>query len=1003
MDVGSCPTDHLQATHHEYSYYFCSKYNYTLFQGIKSASNTVILKINAQPIPDAELKSVVWLVRHTGLTVRETQEDICSMTSMFTCTPEPSNLYTHITKINIEVTAFNATSLSPGYLGITSFQFPELRSMSLIFKNNVSFIGTTSTLDMLDISPLKILKSISIIDDGSISSIPSSFGTNMPLLVSLELKGCPNIVNVRSLGNASELRSVELSGTRTLARLDVFTIKANVYPAILSINLEVNISTAGISYSLGALGNLTELVFKQNGVSVLSLALDNRYLSTIQLFGNVSATPSHPKELGFLELFSAGATVAPFDFDTYPNLETLSIYDHQFTTLPFTSSYRKLRYLTIQRGLTTIPPISIELPMASINFANNNLTGTLSNDIIPSGRSSLLFDVSDNPHLSGSLDSRFCQLRTFIANTSINSVPDCFNCYYDKQLGFSANSPPAVGFKCQITFNQLVFGSKNGIAEITGSNFGWKDGSNYSIITPNTKVAIDFLGSGAPQTVGLEFGDLHYKEFQVVDATIIVTASSFEPLTRTFTFKLTYNTFLPHYVTLQSSSMFEFPCTVLSSSSTTNTLLCQVDQLNPGTFTATIKNDYNINKVTITAPGTQLIYPLVTSVQMIGNLSLAVYGYFGESIDVYYAWVTLNGTLQCPVTSKNQTTILCTLLSAPQPGQASVQAKIEDFFSAVNTIFYPFPPSIDLKQKCIEDTLNCYGHGQCSDQGICVCDQNYYDNCRYFKNPNVTFVQNDTKPVATFELDGYKFFFSLVAIQELDVDDNVVQELLINSTLYPTLSSIVNVTSLIEYSTQDRQLPFGDSIVSVGANSIKVGVNVTGWQYQSILSHLRVVFSTIVNNEQSTIQSCSSSDIPTFEQILGSDSYLRVIKNDTQFYGRFLSYSYSDGRKTFSRNELINQTNIIGNNNNESLALIGVHVPQCTFCLLDPDFSALVVNNEKVDCSSPSSSNMWKIIVGCVVGGAVFIALVIALVFYLRDSNSTRLKIKAAKNLFGAK
>ncbi|EGG15974.1 TM9 protein B [Cavenderia fasciculata] len=262
-------------------------------------------------------------------------------------------------------------------------------------------------------------------------------------------------------------------------------------------------------------------------------------------------------------------------------------------------------------------------------------------------------------------------------------------------------------------------------------------------------------------------------------------------------------------------------------------------------------------------------------------------------------------------------------------------------------------------------------------------------------------------------------FSHWLQIQELDVDDNVVQELivdqwnvtdqsgddltslhyrlLINSTLYPTLSSIVNVTSLIEYSTKDRQLPFGDSIVSVGANSIKVGVNVTGWQYQSILSHLRVVFSTIVNNEQSTIQSCSSSDIPTFEQILGSDSYLRVIKNDTQFYGRFLSYSYSDGRKTFSRNELINQTKIVGNNNNESLALIGVHVPQCTFCLLDPDFSALVVNNEKVDCSSSSSSNTWKIIVGCVVGGAVFIALVIALVFYLRDSNSTRLKIKAAK------
>ncbi|EGG16034.1 hypothetical protein DFA_09706 [Cavenderia fasciculata] len=654
--------------------------------------------------------------------------------------------------------------------------------------------------------------------------------------------------------------------------------------------------------------------------------------------------------------------------------------------------------------------------MSYFDVRGNQLTGTIP-DIVFSqlnGIKSISVLLSNNPGLTGTLPNDLCQVKQLsILNTSITGIPDCFWCYNvsGSTILITSLSMPS-HFACNVTINNRRLPALFTQVMIEGSNLGWAIGKEPQLIPiiPNSLLRYTYQKIGPPELVNIEIASGSYNfEFELVEAGITLSSIAQNQSTTDGTIMLMitftqYNQYISHFVFLKQG-LNTYPCIVQLKEG--SKLYCKIYQLPlVATYQLTVHNEFfSARSPIIMSKSIVAMYPLVSSADYQSSPSplLTFNGFFGENLKTVNTSVILNSTTTCITMSITSGTITCAPTSIMTPGQVFISITVDGNQTPFSLLSIPYQDN--LKANCIEQTFNCHGHGQCNDQGICQCNQGYYDD------------------FATFELDGYQFFFSLVAIQELDADDNIVQELitdkwnvtdlsgddltslhyrlLINSTLYPTLSTVANITSLIEYSTLDRQLPFGDSIVSVGANSIKVGVNVTGWQYQSILSHLRVVFATIVNNEQSRTQSCSSNDIPTFEEILGSDSYLRVIKNNTQFYGRFLSYSYSDGRKTFSRNELINQTIITGKSN-ESLALIGVHIPQCASCLLDPDFSALITDNSKndEDCETSSSSeNTWKIIVGACVGGTVFIALVIALVFSLKNSNRFKIKVKAAKSI----
>ncbi|EGG15907.1 hypothetical protein DFA_09576 [Cavenderia fasciculata] len=942
--------------------------------------------VNAQDLSEPES---IWLIRNYGMTVPQNQM-LCNYATggitRFLCVDG------HVSKIIINETIFTHSGIPDPNL--VSLEFPQVISVSIQTPYTVP-ISTNNILSMFTEIPSLI--SLSIQDDQTITSIPTWFGTTLPSLTELSLKNCTLLTSIDNSFNNTSIRSLSIIPVSTV----YFDETVNL-PLMVSMNFEVNPpSKMTLTISETSFPRLTTIFISTHSIKGLTVNFNSKVLNTAHIKPAESSFMhnqipiilnfQNPRNIYRLET-GGMVTLNPPNLDAYSSLKSMVTAFSNFSSIqlsPGASLPHNLIFFAAPNSKFSKFPSNQFTNFSSVSFANNSLAGTIPYASFANSPGMLL-DLTNNDKVTDPVTEDFCSLKLFIKGTDITNLPECFFCYYSDSI-IRTDVALLSDFVCNISVsNVMPIITTNEFITIRGRNLGYGQQPNLRAIVPNSIMEYPFSGNGPASNVNILLSSIYG-----YNITVSAISARIEFIGTTFVADTTKN-----YVTINSTNL----------------------DWNPSSFShfVILKSNYSGHNVP-DVNSIQNIYPKVNSISinLVGrDHRLSIYGYFGETVGLQGTVVQLNSSMPCVLLTKNSTYIYC-VLTNPAIGLASLYINNDGYeTNLLNFISIGQIPSKSLADQCNERTSNCYGHGQCNEQGICICQQGYYDDCKYYKNPNVTFVQNDTKPVATFELDGYQFLFSLVAIQELDGDDMIVQELmtdqwnvtdqsggdltslyyrlLINSTLYPTLSPFVNVTSLIEYSTKDRQLPFGDSIVSVGANSIKVGVNVTGWQYQSVLSHLRVVFSTIVNNEQS-IQSCSNGDIPTFEQILGSDSYLRVIKNNTQFYGRFLSYSYSDGRKTFSRNELINQTSITGRSN-ESLALIGVHVPQCSSCLLDPDFSALVVNkdDQNIDCPS-SSSDTWKMAVGIAVGGAVFIAFIIGLIYYIRNSNTARLKMKAAK------
>ncbi|EGG15889.1 hypothetical protein DFA_09558 [Cavenderia fasciculata] len=378
---------------------------------------------------------------------------------------------------------------------------------------------------------------------------------------------------------------------------------------------------------------------------------------------------------------------------------------------------------------------------------------------------------------------------------------------------------------------------------------------------------------------------------------------------------------------------------------------------------------------------------------------ISIYGDFGPFNQTIVS-ITLNST-DCQVTSKSQTLINCTLVSEPTDGLALVRLTVDNSTNNGNNWIYFKPSSQSSGSGSDSDgsggeltcPFNCYGHGQCIN-GKCKCDTGYssIDNC-LTKTSNHTNTPNTTSPTTSFDIDGIDFQFEMIAIQEIDTDDNIINQVLTNSwnstlsldnqTQTTTVNYQLNnsdttalVTATISFSQQPRDIQFGSQLLHIDANSIKLSVNISNWTFNTFLTTLRVIFKTTINNDQSIEFDCQDVNIDTlsYDQLSNSIQYLRVVKDNIQFTGRFIDYVLSDGRPTFSKTSIINKTASL-EDQSQSTILIGISMPQCQSCSLDPDFTPLLI--DKSDDSGCSKSNTWRIIVGVVVGvfGAVAIAV----------------------------
>ncbi|EGG24656.1 EGF-like protein [Cavenderia fasciculata] len=430
-------------------------------------------------------------------------------------------------------------------------------------------------------------------------------------------------------------------------------------------------------------------------------------------------------------------------------------------------------------------------------------------------------------------------------------------------------------------------------------------------------------------------------------------------------------------------------------------------------------------------------YPIISSASYdsTNTKNVILNGDFGP-YTITNSIIKINNTLDCAVSFVLQQLINCTLGQSPNYGLSSVHLEIYSATNSIDTtvrnILYLRPPtnnnggtttttttsttggSLTPQEQCEKDTFNCYGHGKCDINGICQCDDNYnpVDNC-FTKFSNTTIKPNTTSPTVSFDIDGIDFQFEIVSIQELDLDAVVLKELFIsnyswnvnvssnniitivnyqlNTTTNSSSSSpsssfqSVLVSSTISFSTQSRDIQFGDQTLHINPNSIKLAVNITNWQYSSNLATLRVVFRTIINNNQTVEYDCEDKNVePLTYDSVSSLQYLRVVKDNVQFNGRFIDFALSDGRPTYSQTQLISLSQH-PNNDEQSIAMIGINFPQCKSCVLDPDFTPLLIDKENDSgCGDDSKSNTWRIIVGAVVGGVGAVAIVTASIITIK-------------------
>ncbi|EGG15950.1 hypothetical protein DFA_09621 [Cavenderia fasciculata] len=435
-------------------------------------------------------------------------------------------------------------------------------------------------------------------------------------------------------------------------------------------------------------------------------------------------------------------------------------------------------------------------------------------------------------------------------------------------------------------------------------------------------------------------------------------------------------------------------------------------------------------------------YPIISSgsYNATNNKMVTINGDFGPNIDsIEIISIKINNTLDCTVYIKSQTLITCDLEKTPNYGLSSVQVQLDSLNTSAKNVLYLRQPdnggnngltttatttsggsTPDTPQQlCEKQTSNCYGHGVCDVNGKCQCEDNYNpdDEC-FTKFINTTITPNTTSPTVSFDIDGIDFQFEVVSVQELDCDSNIIKELFISNYTWIVNASTNNITTIVDYqlnttlpssssstdinsilfqsvsvlstisfSSKPRDIQFGDQKLHINPNSIKLAINITNWQYSSNLATLRVVFRTIIINNQTVEYDCNEKEVDALSyDSLSSLQYLRVIKDDIQFNGRFIDVALSNGRPTYSQTQLISLTQP-SSNEDESIALIGINLPQCQSCVLDPDFSPLLIDKSN-DSGCDSKSNNWRIIVGVVVGGFGAIAITAAAIIAIKKTQA---------------
>ncbi|KYQ90001.1 hypothetical protein DLAC_08574 [Tieghemostelium lacteum] len=333
----------------------------------------------------------------------------------------------------------------------------------------------------------------------------------------------------------------------------------------------------------------------------------------------------------------------------------------------------------------------------------------------------------------------------------------------------------------------------------------------------------------------------------------------------------------------------------------------------------------------------------------------------------------------------------------------------------------PFPPI----PPC-PGTPQCGGssNGQCI-EGVCQCikpwsgvdclSQNIFTPSPTINTTNPDIDNNFNTTLPDGESITLKSLISTVSLIELKPDGTIVIEHPFTQWVYTNTTSLqsnsniqeftykTNITNnnlitpisvTLQYFKQPETIIFANEKLEMLASTIKYRIDISKYNFSSVLNTLQLVMSFALESQNSETMSCSvqeSGDIGNT-----NSEYVKLQIDTHSLYGRFIKRGIIDNR--------IQQiSNTIQNNNSStsksSQIFVGINIPNFrSFVVIDPDFSVLIDSTpaslksnsicsltEDTNESGLSKPQLAGIIIGCVGFGLVAIITISYILFKRRQ------------------
>ncbi|KAN0040991.1 hypothetical protein ACTFIV_003527 [Dictyostelium citrinum] len=645
---------------------------------------------------------------------------------------------------------------------------------------------------------------------------------------------------------------------------------------------------------------------------------------------------------------------------------------------------RSLKYLTLQNSNVKKIP-SFYKNLIAIDLSNNQIVGT-----IPPNYCFNEVRISNN-NLTGEIPMCFiCQLNDPLIRKRIDG--NNFNNYIS---GSTNGFPTCSGI---IFTSNAIYSPGFGVIQARAINIGWQPSyfteiEDYIVSTPDLKISIG-IPNKEIQAFGYTTGLWNKLEKTNFTSNVLFKIPN---LNATLKFDILPPTFsdvsATPYVNFGYSftiigfgistsgynstvTVDDYVCVIFSSF--TNNIKCVVyqPQMAEKTYKITVFN--NQTKLTGSYQYKfERTYPYIFSVNpsTIQGGPVSLYGSFGMNSTYITVFI---GDQQCQNVIYEPLLIKCII--GPGEGVNSINLTV-DGVNWVGKNIYTF---LLEKPICPGDDKPCNANGDCVN-GSCFCYIGFGGlKCSNVLETSIDIKKNDT--LTQMIKNGYSFGFSIKDIREIDITEKVVRQhnftkwtITPDSTLqkWTYINKIGN--SIISYTIEQiigetKNYTFAGELITLQPGSLKLSANISNWEYLGSLNTLELrIHSSVKAQEENECEQISNiqSNGNGF-----SLNYITIQKDKNIFSGRFIDKVLSDGRPTFSKVSISEQT--------ENSITVSISLPYCKECLIDPDFSVMINPDTTYNpCTNDQPSKLKWVIPVSVILGLLGLFGIFALVFFL--------------------